>query len=88
MSATLTKTATRGVNRQIRALQRERRDWLAGRGMPWGTLWCSGPGGPGHQDLCEGCATVTWCQHRAAEITEQMRQLEGSLVPQVQGALW
>lgn len=64
---TLTKTAARTVNSRIRALQRERRDWLAGCRMPWGT---------------------TWCHDRADEVGEQIRQLEASLVPQVQGALW
>jgi hypothetical protein len=89
MSAMLTKTARRAVNSQIRALQRERRDWLAGRGMPWGTPWCHGPGHLGHQEpLCEGCGTVAWCRDRADEVSEQIRQLEAAVVPALQGVLW
>jgi hypothetical protein len=93
MTSALTKTATRAVNRQIRALQRERRDWLTGKLITdmgwWGIPWCRGPGCPGHQEsLCEGCGTVAWCRDRAAEVAGQIRQLEASLVPEVQGALW
>jgi hypothetical protein len=85
----VTKTAQRAVNRQIRALYAERRDWLTGRGMPWGVPWCAGPGSPYHQQpCCEGCGTVAWCRARAAEVGYQIRQLEASLAPQVQGALW
>jgi hypothetical protein len=89
MSATLTKTAARAVNSRIRALHAERRNWLAGRYLPWGMPWCAGPASPYHQEgACEGCATVAWCRHQAGEIAEQIRQLEASLTPQVQGALW
>jgi hypothetical protein len=89
MSATLTKTAQRAANRQLRALQRERRDWLAGRWMPWGTPWCAGAASPYHQEpCCEGCATAAWCRDRAAEIAGQIRHLETSLAPTVQEALW
>jgi hypothetical protein len=31
---------------------------------------------------------IAWCGHRAEEIAGQIRQLEVSLVPQVQEALW
>lgn len=84
----LTKTAARAVNSRIRALQRERRNWLTGKYAHWGEPWCSGPGGPGHQDLCEGCANVERHRDRAEEVAGQIRQLEASLVPEVQGALW
>jgi hypothetical protein len=84
-----TKTAQRVINRQIRALHRERRDWLAGRGLPWGVRWCAGPGSPYHQEIaCEGCATIAWCRHRADEIAAQIGQLEASLVPAIQETLW
>lgn len=86
---TLTKTAERAVNSRIRTLRSERRAWLAARYVPQGWPWCDGPGSPHHQEIaCEGCATVAWCGHRAEEIASQIRQLEASLVPQVQGALW
>lgn len=85
----VTKTAVRAVNNRIRTLQRERRDWLAGCGMPWGTPWCGGPGSPGHQEpLCEGCGTVAWCRDRAAEVAGEIRRIEASLAPAVQEALW
>jgi len=55
MSATLTKTAARAVNSQIRELRAERRKWAAGRYVPWGWPWCSGPASPYHQEpCCEG----------------------------------
>jgi hypothetical protein len=86
---TLTKTAVRAVNSRIRELRRERRNWLAGRYLPWGMPWCAGPASPYHQEpLCQGCGTVAWCRDRAAEISEQIRCLEASLAPAVQGALW
>jgi hypothetical protein len=90
---TLTKTAQRAVSSQIRALQRDRRDWLTGKLTAdmgwWGLPWCSGPGSPGHQEpVCEGCGTVAWCRDRAAEAGQQIRRLEESLAPAVQGALW
>ncbi len=81
MSAT-TKTAQRAISRQVRALHRQRRDWLAGRGLPWGVPWCAGPGSPYHQEpVCEGCGTAAWCKARAGEIGEQIRHLEASLAP-------
>jgi hypothetical protein len=86
---TLTKTAGRTLNSRIRTLRAERRNWLAGRYAHWGEPWCAGPGSPYHQEpCCEGCATVAWCRDRAAEISEQITDLEASLVPAVQGALW
>lgn len=86
---TLTKTAERAVNSKLRTLRAERRNWLAGKYAHWGEPWCAGPGSPYHQEpCCEGCATVAWCRHRAAEIAGQISQLEASLVPVVQGALW
>lgn len=89
MSVTLTKTAVRAVNARIRVLRAERRNWLAGKYNHWGTPWCHGPGSPGHQEWpCEGCGTVAWCGDRAAEVARQIRQLEASLAPPVQGALW
>lgn len=85
----LTKTAIRAVNSQIRALQRERSATLAGRYAPWGYPWCRGPGSLYHQEpLCEGCAGRLFTEDEASRITEQIRRLEASLVPQVQGALW
>ena len=89
MSATLTKTAERAVNSKLRVLRSERRNWLGGKYTHWGMPWCAGPGSPHHQELCcEGCATVAWCRNRAAQIAGQISQLEASLVPPVQGALW
>lgn len=86
---TLTKTAGRAVNSTIRELRSERRKWLAGRYAPWGMPWCAGPDSPHHLEICcEGCATVAFCRHRAAEIAEQIGQLEAMLAPAVQGALW
>jgi hypothetical protein len=80
---------SRATNRQVRALRSERRNWLAARYVPWGWPWCDGPGSAHHQEICcEGCATAVWCRHRAAEIAEQIRQLEVSQAPRVQGALW
>jgi len=59
VSATLTKTAARAVNSRIRLLRSERRNWLAGRYLPWGVPWCTGPASPYHQEpTCEGCGTV------------------------------
>lgn len=89
MSAMLTKTAERAVNSRIRELRRERRNWLAGRYAHWGEPWCACLASLHHQEICcEGCATVAWCRDRAAEIAGQIGQLEASLVPAVQGALW
>ena len=85
---TLTKTAARAVNSRIRTLRTERRNWLAGKYTHWGEPWCSGPGGPGHQDPCEGCAHVAWHGDQAGKVTVQIGQLEASLAPTVQGALW
>ncbi len=85
----VTKTATRVVNRRIRELRTERRNWLAGRYVPWGTPWCAGPASPYHQEpCCEGCGTVAWCRARVDEAGEQIRRLESSLAPAVQEALW
>jgi hypothetical protein len=89
----LTKTAQRAVNRQVRALQRERRDWLTGKLIAdmgcWGAPWCTGPASQYHQEqLCEGCGVAAWSRDRASEIAEQIRELEASLASQVQGALW
>ena len=90
MNAALTKAAMRAVNARLRALRIERRDWLSGKAIRdwWGVPWCTGPASPYHQEPCEGCGTVTWCRDRAAEIAEQIGQLETSLAPQIQGALW
>lgn len=93
MSAGMTKAAERAINGQIRALQRERRDWLTGKLIAdmgwWGMPWCKGVASPYHQEpCCEGCGTVAWCRDRAAEVGERIRQLEARLAPQVQGALW
>ena len=86
---TLTKTATQAVNSGIRTLRAERRNWLVGRYTHWGQPWCAGPGSPYHQEPgCEGCAAVARCRDRAAEISEQITDLEASLVPTVQGVLW
>ncbi len=86
---TLTKTAERAVNSKLRTLRAERRNWLAGRYTHWGEPWCAGPGSPYHQEpRCEGCATVDWCRGRAEEISERITDLEGSLTPVIQGALW
>jgi len=85
----MTKTAQRATNRRIRELRSERRNWLAARYVPWGWPWCDGPGSDHHQEpVCEGCATAAWCRARAVEIGEQIRQLEASLVPEVQEVLW
>jgi len=88
----MTKTAARAVNRQIRALQRERRDWLSGTPGWWGVPWCAGPGSRGHQQpSCEGCCTRLWCADRAGEIAGRIRRLQAQLVPagqSVQEALW
>jgi hypothetical protein len=85
----MTKTRAKAVNSKIRALQAERRNWAAGRYMPWGWPWCAGPGSRYHQEpCCEGCTTVAWCRQRAEEIAGQIRQLEATLAPQVQGVLW
>ncbi len=89
MTAVLTKTAARAVNRRIRELRVERKAWLAGRYNHWGMPWCTGPASPYHQEIaCDGCAVVAWCRDRAEEIGEQIRQFEGSLAPAVQGGLW
>ena len=80
-----------GRERQLRALRRERRDWLSGKAIRgwWGVPWCTGPDSPHHQVItCEGCATVTWCRNRAAEIAGQIGQPEAALAPRIQGALW
>lgn len=85
----MTKTARRAVNRQIRELRSDRLRVLAGRGLHWGVPWCRGPGSPGHQPpLCEGCGIVAMARDEAAAIAEQIRQLEESLAPAVQGGLW
>lgn len=85
----MTKTARRAVNSKIRALQRERRDWLSGRMGWWGVPWCGGPGGSGHQEpLCEGCGIAAMARDEAAAIAERIRQLQESLAPPVQGGLW
>jgi hypothetical protein len=79
----------RATNRQIRQMRSERKNWLAARYVPWGWPWCDGPASPHHQEICcEGCATAAWCRRRAAEIAEQIRHLEASLAPAVQGVLW
>jgi hypothetical protein len=91
MNATnmVSKTAIRKVHSKIRDLRSERRKWLVGRYLPWGVPWCSGPASPYHQEpICEGCGTVAWCRDRAAEIRERITDLEASLAPVVQGALW
>jgi len=89
MVTAVTKTQVRAVNAKLRTLRSERRNWLAGRYVPWGWPWCDGPAGAHHQEICcEGCATVAWSRDRAAEVAGQISQLEASLVPQVQGALW
>ena len=87
---TLTKTATRRVNSQIRALQRDRNDTLAGRWLPWGIPWCNGPGRSQscQGGACEGCCTRLWCQDQAAPLAEQIRQLRAKLAPAVQVTLW
>lgn len=86
---TVTKTARRAVNSKIRALRSERLKVLAGRDLHWGTPWCHGPGSPGHQKpLCEGCGIVAMAHDEAAVIADQIRQLEESLAPAVQGGLW
>ncbi len=87
----MTKTQARALNSRLRALRAERLNWIAGKAIRewWGVPWCTGPASPHHQEICcEGCATVAWCRDRAAEIAGQIRQLEASLVPVVQGALW
>jgi hypothetical protein len=86
----VTKTQIRAVNGMLRAVRRERRDSLSGKAVSdwWGVPWCTGPGSPYHQEPCEGCGTVAWCRDRADEVGEQIRQLEASLAPVVQGALF
>lgn len=91
----MTKTAIKAVNQQIRALRRERREWLTGTGLPWGTPWCAGPGSLGHTAAadgspycCDGCATRAYSHTRAAEVGERIRRLQESLAPVVQGGLW
>jgi hypothetical protein len=76
----MTKAAERTIRVRLRALRSERRNWLTGKAVAdwWGVPWCTGPGSLYHQEPCEGCATVAWCQARAAEIAEQIRQLEAS----------
>jgi hypothetical protein len=94
MSATLTKTAVRAANRKIRALRAERKRWLRGEYLHWGTPWCSGPGSPYHaeavdgSDICEGCCTRLWIAGRVVPISEEIRRLEGLLAPVVQVTLW
>lgn len=88
---TLTKTAQRAVNSRIRTLRADRRDWVTGKAIRdwWGIPWCTGPASPYHQEICcEGCATVAWCRGRAEEIAGEIGQLEASLMPAVQEALW
>jgi hypothetical protein len=86
----MTKTAARAVRARIRDLRTEQTALLTGfvyanTGVPW----CRGPAGPGHQEpVCDGCATAALCRVKAAEVTARIRQLEASLVPQVQGVLW
>ena len=88
-SASWSTAKPRAVRRQLCILRTERRNWLASRDLPWGVPWCAGPGSPYHLEICcEGCATVAWCRVRAAEIAEQIRQLEASLAPVVQTGLW
>jgi hypothetical protein len=85
------KTQARAVNAKLRTLRRERLDWLTGKAIRdrWRMPWCTGPASPCHQEpVCEGCGTVAWCRDRAAGVGEQIRQLEASLAPTVQGALW
>jgi hypothetical protein len=85
----MTKTEQRRINRQVRTLRADRKAWLTGKHLHWGTPWCGGPGALGHQEpVCEGCATVAWCRDRAAEVTEKIGHLEALLAPVVQGALW
>lgn len=87
----MTKTQVRAVNARLRALRRERQDWLTGKAVSdwWGIPWCTGPASPYHLEIgCDGCAVTAWCRERAAEVAGRIRQLEASLVPQVQGALW
>ncbi|HEX6520946.1 MAG TPA: hypothetical protein VF070_13185 [Streptosporangiaceae bacterium] len=85
----LTKTAASRINAQIRELQRERNATLAGRYLPWGYPWCRGPASPYHQEpVCEGCGGRLLVQDEAASIAEQIRQLQESLAPAVQGVLW
>ena len=89
MTAALTKTACRAINSKIRTLRTQRRRVLDGRDLHWGVPWCHGPGSPGHQEpLCDGCGIVALCRDEAGEILEQIRQLEASLAPLVQGGLW
>jgi len=88
----MTKTAQRRIGAQVRDLRRQRLDWLAGRGMPWGMPWCTGPGNPSCQGpLCEGCACRLYCGDRAADLAGQAGELLALLTPPgrpVQEALW
>ena len=85
----MTKTAVRAVNSRIRALQRDRKDTLAGRWLPWGLPWCKGPASEYHQEpLCEGCLIRSLAEDEAARIADRIRQLQASLAPAEQGALF
>ena len=87
----MTKAQARAVNARLRALRRERRDWLTGKAIRdwWGLPWCTGPANPYHQEpASEGCGVTAWGRDRAAGIGEQIRQLEVSLTPQIQEVFW
>lgn len=87
----MTKTQARALNSRLRILRTDRRDWLTGKAIRdwWGVPWCTGPSSPYHQDpVCEGCGTIAYCRDQAAEVAEQIRQLEASLAPVLQGVLW
>lgn len=89
MMTTPTKTTQRRISGRISTLHSERKSWIAGKYWPWGTPWCDGPGHPGHQECgCEGCAVREALREIVARIDGEIRQLQESLAPATQGALW
>jgi hypothetical protein len=72
----MTTAEKKNLRKTLRTLRSQRRDWLCGRGLPWGLPWCTG-NGPHHQrSFCEGCATRLHYRDRAEEIACEIQHLE------------
>lgn len=76
------------LDRQLRSLRREWRDWVSGRAFAtalwYGAPWCD------HrqpQSGCEGCGTRAYCRDRAAEVAARAETLRLEMVGPVQGEL-
>lgn len=74
------KAEKRRINRELRAVQRERKPYLSGawineRGW-WGLPYCDKPCG---RDICEGCAGRAYGLAQAEPLTARITELKAEL---------